>query len=58
MTAWKIQLYHELNNIFQKDMSVMDYTSKIKDISNSLNSIDINVDEDEMVQVYLGCLTQ
>ena len=34
-------------------MSVADYTSKIKDISDSLASIDVDVKEDEMVQVSL-----
>ena len=30
-------------------MSVADYTSKIKDIYDSLASVDVNVEEDEMV---------
>ena len=54
----KLQLWQELNNIQQKDMSVSDYTAKIKSICDSLGSININVDEDEMVQVCLGGLTQ
>ena len=32
-------------------MSVTDYTSKIKEICDSLTSIDLNVEEDEIVQV-------
>ena len=39
-------------------MSVSDYTAKIKSICDSLGSININVDEDEMVQVCLGGLAQ
>ena len=38
-------------------MSVADYTSKIKDICDSLASIDVNVEEGEMVQISLGGLT-
>ena len=37
-------------------MSVIDYTSKIKDICDSLASIDVNVKEVEMVQICLGGL--
>ena len=58
MTAHKLQLRQELNNIQQKDMSVSDYTAKIKSICDSLGSININVDKDEMVQVCLGGLAQ
>ena len=50
-TARKLQLR-------QNDMSVSDYTAKIKSICDSLGSININVDEDEMVQVCLGGLIQ
>ena len=39
-------------------MSVLDYTVKIKSICDSLGSINVNVDEDEMVQVCLGGLAQ
>ena len=41
-----LQLRQELNNIRQKDMSVSNYT------------VNVNVDEDEMVQVCLGGLAQ
>ena len=37
-------------------MIVVYYTSKIKDICDSLASIDVNVKEDEMVQICLGGL--
>ena len=52
----KLQLWQELNNIRQKDMSISDYTIKIKSICDSLSSININIEEDEMVQVSLGDL--
>ena len=35
-------------------MSVSDYTAKIKSICNSLGSINVNIDDDEMVQICLG----
>ena len=34
-------------------MSVVDYTSKIKEICDSLAYIDVNVEEEEMVKVFL-----
>ena len=34
-------------------MSISDYTAKIKSICHSLGSINVNVDDDEMVQVCL-----
>ena len=40
----------------QRDLSVADYTSKIKDICDSLASIDVNVEEGKMVQICLGGL--
>ena len=33
-----------------------DYTTKIKEICDALGSISVTVDEDEMVQIYLGGL--
>ena len=33
-----------------------DYTSKIKDICDSLASIEVNIEEREMVQIFLGGL--
>ena len=45
-TTRKLQLWQELNNIQQKDMSVSDYTAKIKSFCDSLGSINVNVDED------------
>ena len=40
----------------QRDLSVADYSSKIKDICDSLASIDVNVEEGKMVQICLGGL--
>ena len=37
-------------------MLVAEYTSKIKEICDSLGSINGTVEEDEMLQVYLGGL--
>ena len=55
-TARKLQLQQELSNLRQRDLSVTDYTSKIKDICDSLASIDVNIEEGEMVHVCLGGL--
>ena len=57
-SARRLQLRQELNNIRQQEMSVMDYTAKIKSICDSLASINVNIDEEEMVQVCLGGLAQ
>ena len=48
-TTRKLQLRQELNNIRQRDMSVTDYTTKIKEICDALGSINVTVDEEEMV---------
>ena len=53
-TARKLQLRQELSNLRQRDLSVANYTSKIKDICDSLASIDVYIEESEMVQVCLG----
>ena len=37
-------------------MSVADYTFEIKEICNSLGSINVTVEEDEMVHICLGGL--
>ena len=52
----KLQLRQELSNVRQKDMSVAGYTTRIKEICDSLASINVTVEEDEMVQVCLGGL--
>ena len=41
----------KLKSIWQRDMSVTDYT-------NALGSINVMVDEDKMVQIYHGVLVQ
>ena len=53
ITVRKFQLKQELSNVRQRDMSVADYTSKIKEICDSLVSVNMNIEEDEMVQVFL-----
>ena len=55
-TARKLQHRQELSNLRQRDLPVADYTSKIKDICDSLASIDVNIEESKMVQVCLGGL--
>ena len=57
-TARKLQLKQELNSIQQRDMSVTDYTTKVKEICDALGSINVTVDEDKMVQICLGGLAQ
>ena len=56
-TARKLQLRQDLNNIQQRDVSITSYTLKIKELCDSLSSISVNVEDDEMVQICLGCLT-
>ena len=47
MMIRKLQLRQELNNIRQRNMSVADYTSKIKETCVALGSINMWVDEDK-----------
>jgi hypothetical protein len=54
MTIRELQLRQELNNIQQK-MLVANYTSKIKEIDDAMGSIDIIVEEDEMVPRHQRC---
>ena len=54
--ARKLQLRQELSNLRQRDLSVADYTSRIKDICDSLASIEVNIEESEMVEICLGGL--
>ena len=51
--SMKLQLRQELSNLRQRDLSVADYTSKIKHICDSLASIEVNIEESEMVQICL-----
>ena len=55
-TARSLQLRKELNNIQQRDMPITTYTLKIKELRDSLGSISVNVDDDEMMQICLGGL--
>ena len=57
-TTRKLQLHQELNNIRQRDMIVTDYTTKIKEIFDALGSINVTVDEDEMVHICHSRLAQ
>ena len=54
--ARKLQLRQELNNIQQRDMSITSYTLKIKELCDALGSIDVIIDDSEMVQICLGGL--
>ena len=57
MTARKLQLCQELNNIQQRDISIDNYTLKIKELCDALRSINVNIDDNEMVQICLSGLT-
>ena len=46
----KLQLRHELSNIRQREMTMTNYTMKIKEICDTLGSINVTVDEVEMVR--------
>ena len=48
-TTRKLQLQQELNNMRQRDMTMTDYTTKIKKICDALGSINVMVDEDQTV---------
>ena len=48
-TTIKLELRQELSNVRQKDMSDADYTTRIKEMCDSLASINVTVLEDEMV---------
>ena len=55
-TPKKLQLQQELSNLRERDLSVDDYTSKIKDICDSLASIHVNIEQADMVQICLAGL--
>ena len=52
----KLQFCQELNNVQQRDMSITRYTLKTKGLCDSLCSINVNVEDDEIVQICLGGL--
>ena len=53
-TTKKLQPRQELRNVRQKDMLVADYTTRIKEIYESLASINVTVEEDKMVALKFG----
>ena len=55
-TAQKLQLRQELNNIQHRDMSIGSYTLKIKELCDSLGSINASIDDNEIVQICLSGL--
>ena len=55
--ARKLQLRQELNGIQQRDMSIGSYALKIKELCDALGSINVGIDDEEMVQICLGCFT-
>ena len=57
-TTQRLQLRQELNNIWQRNMSITYYTTKVKEICEALGLINVTVDEDVMVHICLGCLAQ
>ncbi|MCO5557165.1 hypothetical protein L7F22_010724 [Adiantum nelumboides] len=55
--ARKIQLKNELNTVKKENLSINDYTLKIKGIVESLASISVQVEDDDKVEVCLRGLT-
>ncbi|MCO5551964.1 hypothetical protein L7F22_005471 [Adiantum nelumboides] len=55
--ARKIQLKNELNTVKKENLSINDYTLKIKGIVESLASIGVQVEDDDKVEVCLCGLT-
>ncbi|MCO5586238.1 hypothetical protein L7F22_040177 [Adiantum nelumboides] len=53
----KIQLKNELNTVKKENLSISDYTLKIKGIVESLASIGVQVEDDDKVEVCLCGLT-
>ena len=52
-TARKLQLKNELSTIKKENLSINDYTLKIKSICKSLASIGVTVEDDDKVEVCL-----
>ena len=55
--ARKLQLKNELNTVKKENLSINDYTLKIKSICESLASIGVSVEDDDKVEVCLRGLT-
>ena len=51
--AKKIQLKNELNTVERKNVYINDFTLKIKNICESLASINVTVDDDDKIEVCL-----
>ena len=49
----KFQLRQEFHNIQQRGMSIIDYTMKIKEMCDSLGSINMTKDEEDIVRISL-----
>jgi hypothetical protein len=52
--ARKLQLKQELHTMEKKNMSINEYSLKIKGIVESLASINVSMDDDDLVIVYLN----
>ena len=55
--ARKLQLKNEFNTISKKNLTVNEYTLKIKGIVESLASIGVVVEDDDKIEVCLHGLT-
>ncbi|MCO5602553.1 hypothetical protein L7F22_056687 [Adiantum nelumboides] len=53
--ARKIQLKNELNTVKKENLSINDYTLKIKGIVESLASIGVQVEDDDKVEIWFLC---
>ena len=49
----KLQVCQELNNMQQRDMSIINYTLKFKELCDALGSINDIINDDEMMQNFL-----
>jgi hypothetical protein len=54
--ARKLQLKQELHTVEKKNMSINEYSLKIKGIVKSLASINVSVDDDDLVSICLNGL--
>ncbi len=54
--ARKLQLKQELHIVEKKNMSINEYSLKIKGIVESLASINVSVDDDDLVSISLNGL--
>ena len=54
--AMKLQLKSKLNNIKRNNLSINDYSLKIKSIVEALGSIKVTIDDDDLVGACLDGL--